>query len=158
MADYNIQTQISCGNVQDNTPRCVTSGRIFMTPTTDVLIEMSSTFNYSLSSDVMTSLARVFVAKPDLSVIYLVDFDSDSTVSAPPHSGVFNLHGSALIPAGTPLRIEYTYDIRFLSDSANISTLSTGTMHMTMTAVPEPASLGLLAFGAFLLMKRNRRA
>jgi len=158
MAEYNVQTQISCGNVQGDIPRCATSGRIFVMPTTDVWIEMTSVFNYSLPSDLMTINARIAAVKSDLTVAYVSEGANDNTVSSPPHSGVFDLHGSGLIPAGTLTRIEYAFDTKFLTGAANISALSTGTMHMTMTAVPEPAAVGwLAACGLILVRKRTQR-
>lgn len=156
MAEYNIQTQISCGNVQGDIPRCGASGRIFMTPSTDVWIEMTSTYHYSLASDLMGANARINAVSADLSMVFISDGGNDATVSQPPHSGVFNMHGAALIPAGTVTRIEYAFDTRFLTGSANIAALSTGSLHMTMTAVPEPSALMLLAAGIGVVSRRRR--
>lgn len=161
VADYVVNMQHRCvnhlnGDVTAN-PRCITFGRIILTPSVDVLLTAAIDYSYFLPTDpVGVSLGvTASLLAPFQSLMVMTH--SDNTTLAGPHAGSYANNGSAILPAGRTASIQYTMEFFYLSGSG-IGLLGTGdgAVHLNMVAIPEPSALAPVSFAAMLMLRGRR--
>lgn len=155
MAEYNIQTQLNCVNVNSNRPDCRASGNLILTPRTDVWVEATGFYDYVLPTVPTTATMNFLVQSFPQPSVHFGDGFADDSVLSGPHSAVFNLHATGLIPAGTSVQVSYIFRTSFLTGSADVAAASFGNLHVSMTPVPEPAAVGPMLLAAFAIVRRR---
>jgi hypothetical protein len=156
---YEIATQHSCVNANSVTPRCMSTGQIFFTPRTDVSIDFQLEYSYSLGADWMTASQSVVVyewpAHEPSDLLFFMDQDVTTTFKGP-HSGVLSFPGGGVtLQGGSLYRVAYAQSVSIINAPVDASAVATGSILITITSIPEPASaLGLLA--CLLLFHRRR--
>lgn len=157
-AQYLIHVQHSCVQTNFNRPFCVSEGRITLTPRFDVLVDVAIAYAYTMPSDPMDIDFGVFAFLPVSDTPVYGNFLYDTTDLVGPHSGNQSFTGSFILPANQTAEVSYLFRTRYSSGSANgLTALGDGNLHMTMTALPEPGTLGLLALAAGPLARRRAR-
>lgn len=163
IADYVVNVQHRCVNHQNGAfpanPNCSSFGRIRLIPSVDVLLTADMNFSYFLPSDpVSVGIGfNVALLEPSQSLLQTGDFDS--TDLSGPHGGTLALNGlSVVLPAGRLASVQYTLRTTYHNGSAfGLLATGDGIVHLTMTALPEPAALGSLVLAALLFRKRRVR-
>jgi hypothetical protein len=149
-ASYLIDTQHSCINTINGRPRCISDGYFLFTPRTDVNIELSSEYSYTLGADWMTGGSALSVYRwPYQGPADTLFFQSEqvSTTFMGPHSGVLSLPGgTVMLQGGSLYRVAYGQEVIIIDAPLNSAATATGNILITITAIPEPTSaVGLLA-------------
>lgn len=157
-ADYTITAPHHCDNTAGIQPSCISTGRIQLTTMTDVLVSVSGNYSYQLPSAPM-SAGIGFNALDYTSGTPQPLFGqsaADDTFVSGPHNGTRTISVSGVVPAGRVVRFTYSMRLDFFSSAAHVPADGSGSIHFTMTAVPEPAALVPLLACA-LVMRRRRR-
>lgn len=157
-ADYTIAAQHHCDNTAGIQPRCISTGRIQLTTMTDVLVSASGSYSYQLPSVPMSAGLSFSASDYTTSTPQLLFLDSgvDDTFLSGPHNGTRTISISGVVPAGRVVRFTYTMAISFHSGAAQVPANGSGSIHFTMSAVPEPAAL-VPMLACALVMRRRRR-
>jgi len=159
IADYQIQVHHSCVNQNNNYPRCSSQGRIILTPSVDTLLTSDMTYAYFMPTDPMDVQMTLTAIAANPTTPLLGQGRQDHTDLTGPHAGSFEIHANTILPANRMVAIQYQVFISFSNGSANgLTGTGDGTIHFTMTELPEPGSLALLAFAALPLLRRRRPA
>lgn len=136
-----------------------TSGNIYFTTDTDLLMSFAGTMHYSSSraDEAGFDLGLTLARQPEFQIIW-----SDGAIGdcfGCPPSGTLTIGDSdILVPAGSSYVVNYL--VRSLYGHLTPprqSVLAQGTIHFDWRPVPEPAALGLLVAGAMMLRRRTRR-
>jgi len=157
-ADYVIQVQHSCVQTNFNQPTCSSSGRIDLTPRFDVLVTMAMDYTHTLPTDPTRMDFWLISGLTDTGDPIYGDGRNDSTDLAGPHSGSRSFTGSFILPANQTSTIQYLFRVMYFGGAANgVAATGDGSLHMTMTALPEPGTLGLMVLAFIPLARRQRR-
>jgi len=161
VANYVVSAQHRCVNHLNGDftadPTCITFGRIILTPSVDVLLTADVDFSYSLPSDPMSASVQFQVGLSNPPESLLQAGDSLLTGTGEPSSGTFTFNGlNTVLPAGRQATVQYSFRTRYFPDSG-LGLLATGegNVHITMSAIPEPAAVMPLAISSILLVARR---
>jgi len=157
-AQYDIHVEHTCVNVPGWNPICNSSGRIDLTPRFDVLVTVAMDYAYTLPTDPTRADFGFSAYLPDIDENVYSNGISDTTDFAGPHSGSRSFTDSFILPANRSVTLSYIFRVMYRTGSANgLNMIGDGNLHMTMTALPEPGTLGMLGLGACALARRERR-
>jgi len=158
MADYWIAVDQSCRNQMNAAPICLSNGRIELTAMTDIQVNVDMAYQYYMPSDLMDVDIYFDGTRLNPTTFLFSIGRSDDTDLSGPHGGNFSINHSFIIPAGQSYRLSYGFELRYSVGALNnVTGTGNGSLHMTMTALPEPATLALLAGAAIPLIRRRRR-
>lgn len=134
------------------------SALIVITPLTDLQIDLSGNFTYALAPGDRNVHFQLTVEPTDLK--YPAVFNQGagaSPIFGDPPSGTFDLGGSVILHPGQSYQLVYTASlISFIGSPTQLSNYN-GEVTFQITALPEPATLGVLAVGALFTLRRSRR-
>ena len=156
LAEYWMTISHSCVQVNNSRTRCIEFGRITLTPSVDTLLSADMTYAYFMPTDPMDVVSSVSVVLLNPGQALLGEGRHDYTDILGPHGGMQEIHTSVVLPAGRTARIQYFQEISYSSGSANgLTGTGDGTIHLTMTELPEPGSLALLSLAGLPLFRRR---
>ncbi len=131
------------------------SGLIFFETTVDLIYDIDIAYAYSLPGGQMSGGLTYNLLDFETHESFSGGSYHDNTWTAGPVSDAFAIQASGILPAGREYIFRYKLE---LDTSSFTGLLATGSGHvdLTLTAVPEPASLAPLAL--LLLVLRRRRS
>ena len=94
----------------------------------------------------------------NLTVSFVPGGPAGTPPTAPAGTIVYKLNGATIYTADTLVAATATDQVLFLNDSFQVANGFGDFDNLTVTAVPEPTSLGLLGVGAIAAFRRRRRA
>jgi len=135
-----------------------TAGQVNLTSDVDLWLEYEYTYSYSnLGGDAgIDSSTRVIQITDGGFIDLMSDGQVGGAAWLQPTSGTFTASYQLLLPAGEPYGILYATEINSAADFGVVG-LGNGSLHFTLTPVPEPASAFLLAFAGTAVLRRQRR-
>jgi hypothetical protein len=131
------------------------SGGIVLNPSVDLLLNVQGAFDYDLPADFMMAVFSFGIWDPVEGVDIFGVGDSAETFPGQPSSGTLLLEGGAVIPAGHTYELYYNMELDTFSGTQGYMATGDGGLTFTLTALPEPATLLLLA-PALLALPRRR--
>jgi hypothetical protein len=134
------------------------SSRILLTPSVDLLFSVEGAFDYDLPADFMMAVFSFDIWDPVEGVDLFSDGQMGETFPGQPSSGTLLLEGSgAVIPAGHTYELSYMMMLYTFGGTQGYMATGEGGLTFTLTALPEPATLVLLA-PALLAASSPRRS
>ncbi len=131
-----------------------TSGLMYFETTVDVLFDIDIAYTYDLPGGQMSGGFTYNLLDPETHENFAGGSHHDDTWTAGPVSGTLTAQASGILPAGR----EYAFTYKMELDTSSFTgLLATGSGHvdLTLTAVPEPASLAPLAILALIARRRR---
>jgi len=144
------------GNADVQTVSC--NGNIRLTPSVDALLSVQAHMDYALGPGDREASGGWTVSRPPTPApIALANFFAQPAFGDPP-TDVWDSQNSLMLLAGQQYLLRYAFEVASLPGSGTQSQLSHGnaSVHFNIVPIPEPAALGLLAFGALLIRRRCR--
>lgn len=138
--------------------RCTASGTVIIAPTQDVTAAFTGSYTYQLVGDPTSMGASISISRILPSggqVIVGTGYSRESIFG--PLSATLLFNRSAVLTAGSQYRITY----QFISDAADPTlpigshVTGTGAFQINVRPVPEPATVGSLAFAALMIQRRR---
>jgi hypothetical protein len=149
---------LSSQHAEGGTPygsHTASSGFIWLTPSVDLLFDLEGAFDYNLPADFMMATLAFSIADHVDNEEIFGGGDSAETFPGQPSSGTLLLEGSVVIPAGHTSELYYVMMLDTFSGTQGYMATGEGGLTFSLTAVPEPAALLLLA--PALLAASSRR-
>ncbi|WP_407951090.1 hypothetical protein, partial [Parvibaculum sp.] len=134
--------------------RSISSGNIYLTPSVDLFLTATGTYDYDLPAWAM-QVAHGLDIFVDSSHPYSWG-DFENTFLQGPISGAFHLSEQGILPAGSSVTISYAMHVDGFGNSGLLAE-GHGNILITLQPVPEPMTLTMLALGAVSLSRRVRR-
>lgn len=155
-----VQPDQYCIRESTHQSLCLSSGTVIIAPTQDVTVAFTGSYTYQLVGDPTSMGASISISKilPSGGQVIIGQGITRNSLFGP-LSGNQNFSGSAVLPAGSQYRVRY----QFISDAADPTlpigshVTGSGAFQINVHPVPEPATVGSLAFATLLLRKRGRR-
>lgn len=134
--------------------RSASVGSIHITPSVDLLLTATGSYDYDLPGSAMQVSHGIDVYDDNTQIAAWGAFDH--TFLNGPTSDTFNWSNQTVLPAGHQIQILYgTYLDAF--GSSGFLASGEGFIHFTLQPVPEPSTLLPLALGALMLRRRRLR-
>lgn len=164
-AAYNFNWNLATGHFRidgnlaseggDGLPFCGTDNRIDFHITQVTLLSIDSEWTYQFNGGIRTSTIRFWVVDRTTNITVFTRGDVGDTVAGDPWTDTFHVNGSIMLTPGSYF-VRSLMDLRAVGGSANSVSTAHGIADITLTTVPEPASLGALAIAAVMLLRRTR--
>lgn len=135
-----------------NSAHADSTGYINFTTMVDSLISLRVQYAYDLPGSLMEGHGTGGVLNFDTDTLY--DEISFGEFSFGPVSGSFDETTYITIPAGT--NCQFVFTMRLITYATSVAATENGTFELSITPLPEPASLYPLALAAMLL-RRSRK-
>jgi len=135
-----------------------TGDLVRFTTTTDVLLTVDAQYSYALAAGDRRAIWQLSVnTVPPSALGYTVGHSAAPTFGDPP-TGTFNINFSRLLPSGAEYRFRSVFELESRSGSPTALSIGDGYARFTLTTVPEPAGLVILAIGGVFVGRRRRVA
>jgi hypothetical protein len=152
---FSIQSSQWAEGVSSSVLFTSASGFIYVTPSVDLLFSVDGAFDYDLPADFMRARIAFGIGDPVENVEIFSGGQMAETFPGQPSSGTLLLEGSVVIPAGHIWELHYVMELDTFSGTQGYMATGEGGLTFTLTALPEPATLVLLA-PALLDLPRRR--
>jgi len=140
----------------DGGPFCGTDNRINFHVTQDTLLSLDSEWTYQFNGGIRSSVIRFHVGDSATSIPFWSRGDVGDTVAGDPPTDTFHITDSILLTPGNYF-VRSLMDLRAVGGSPNSVSTAHGFANITLTTVPEPSALALIAFGAIMICGRRPR-
>jgi hypothetical protein len=159
-----IQSSVHC--VSQNVPPfpgggaselCGADGSMRFTASADLLFSVDAAFLYDLAGpDMFTQLQISIIDVQVPNIGYFDELRRDDTFTSNPASGTLSIQGQAVLPAAHTYSLAYSQLLEAIGNTGDAADGS-GTIHFTLSEVPEPAAFFSLALTALVLRRRCGR-
>ncbi len=131
-----------------------TGGWLLFYATEPVTYDIDIAYTYDLPGGALRGGFTYNLLDTDTLDSFSVGSYHDDTWTAGPVSGTLAIQASGMLPAGHPYAFTYKMELDSYGNSGYLATGS-GHVDLTLTAVPEPTSLGPLAILALIARRRR---
>jgi hypothetical protein len=154
-ATFSIQSSQHAEGVSSSVLFTASSGFMYVTPSVDLLFSVDGAFDYDLPADFMMAIFGFDITDPVEQVEWFGAGQTAETFPGQPASGTLPMEGSVVLPAGHTWQLHYNMELMTFSGTQGHMATGEGDLTFTLTALPEPATLVLLA-PAILAARRHR--
>ncbi len=132
------------------------SGGIVIEPTSPYLLNLEGLYNYQLASGDREARLNIRVRDVTLGLSLYSLTSSAVPITGDPASGTFHQMEELTLTPGHQFSLSYFMRLDSYSGSPNVVSTGSGFVQFTLAAIPEPASVALLALGLPWLLRRRR--
>jgi len=138
-------------------PFCATDNRVNFQITQDTLLSIDSEWTYQFNGGIRRSSIIFWVGNSATGTSSWSIGDLADTLADDPSTDTFHVGGSLLLTPGSYF-VRSLMDLRAVGGSANSVSTAHGFADITLTTVPEPAGLVMVAIGGVFVGRRRRVA
>jgi len=136
--------------------RSGTDNQVRFIPSTDVLLTVEAQWQFQLAGGDRVSDFFITAGKWGFAASFMNHLFSSSTIFGGPSSATWTVHDSVLLPAGHEYFFRSIFRLQNWSGSPTALSVGNGYARFTLTTVPEPSGLLLVAVGGVLVAGRRR--
>lgn len=140
----------------NNGPFCATDNRVNFSVTQDMLLSIDSEWTYQFNGGIRRTVIRFWVVDTTTDLTVFTRGDVGDTVAGDPWADTFHVNGSILLTPGNYF-VRSLMDLSAVGGSANSVSTAHGFADITLTTVPEPAGVLMLALGGVFVGRRGTR-
>ncbi len=153
---FDISASLDLAGTNTGIANAVSSGFIFIRPSVPLIVSGAGTLDYSLSADPMFSAVSLSVSRVSPFMQLGGDSESYDTIGGVQSASFAIAMNDVTLPANDLYAIGFGFRTQALASTAGSRATATGSAHFEITALPEPATLWLLAIGCFAIRRRDR--